>query len=168
MVKVAQSYEMVRNFNNFKSFYVCGEKLEALLVCAYVAPKNYFDYTYVSLENFFDLPPVDNIFGKNLVQSGQNPRKCWSKHDDTPPPPPPNVDGFATSLCTAQIIPMCITIIVLQICHQIQCHHHQVRIIGHHHLRNRSRLYSGRENLCNQNKDQYTSILGFLTGTTSW
>ena len=43
MVKVAQSYEMVRNFNNFKSFcYVCGEKLEALLVCAYVSPEKLF------------------------------------------------------------------------------------------------------------------------------
>ena len=28
--------------------------------------KIFFDYAYVSRENFFDLPPVDNIFGKNL------------------------------------------------------------------------------------------------------
>jgi hypothetical protein len=40
---------------------------------------------------------VRKIFFKllqNFFKLGQNPRKCWSKHDDTPP----NVDGFATSL----------------------------------------------------------------------
>jgi hypothetical protein len=31
MVEVAQSYEMVRNFNNFKAF-ACDEKLEVLLI----------------------------------------------------------------------------------------------------------------------------------------
>jgi hypothetical protein len=28
--------------------------------------KIFFDYAYVSPEHLFDLPPVDNIFGKNL------------------------------------------------------------------------------------------------------
>jgi uncharacterized protein Usg len=33
MVEVAQSYEMVRNFNNFKAFVMFAvEKLEALLI----------------------------------------------------------------------------------------------------------------------------------------
>jgi hypothetical protein len=31
MVEVVKSYEMVRNFNNFKSFsYVCGEKIGSI------------------------------------------------------------------------------------------------------------------------------------------
>ena len=78
MVEVAQSYEMVRNF---KAFVMC-----CLLL---------FEYAYVSPENFSDLPPRQH-FREKFVRLGQNPRKCWSKHDDTPPPP--NVDGFTTSL----------------------------------------------------------------------
>ena len=59
--------------------------------------KNFFDYAYVSPEYFFDLPPTRRQqFQEIFLRLGQNPRKCWSKHDDTPPPP--NVDGFATSL----------------------------------------------------------------------
>jgi hypothetical protein len=61
--------------------------------------KNYFDY--ISPENVFDLPPVDNISGKifyDLVKIlgkvGQN-----MTTPPPPPPPPPNVDGFTTSLC---------------------------------------------------------------------
>jgi hypothetical protein len=57
----------------------------------------FFDHAYVSPENFFDLPP-STTFREKFVRLGQNPRKCSSKHDDTPPPP--NVDGFATSLAT--------------------------------------------------------------------
>jgi hypothetical protein len=52
--------------------------------------KNFFDYAYVSPENFFYLPPPPprrQHFREKFVRLGQNPRKCWSKHDDTPPPP---------------------------------------------------------------------------------
>jgi uncharacterized protein Usg len=63
MVEVAQSYEMVRNFNNFKAFVMFAvKKLEGLLIL---------------VEKFWE----------NFVRLGQNPRKCWSKHDDTPPTP---------------------------------------------------------------------------------
>ena len=49
MTEVAQSYEMVRNFNNFKAFAMFAVKtLEALLFWS----KN-LEYAYVSLENFF-------------------------------------------------------------------------------------------------------------------
>ena len=59
--------------------------------------KIFFDYSYVSPENFFDLTsPRRQHFQEIFLRLGQNPRKGWSKHDDTPPPP--NVDGFATSL----------------------------------------------------------------------
>ena len=57
--------------------------------------KNFFDYAYVSPENFFDLtsPPPSGKFFFDLVKIlgnvGQNM---------TTPPPPPNVDCFATSL----------------------------------------------------------------------
>jgi hypothetical protein len=61
--------------------------------------KKFFDYAYVSTENFSDPsppPPVDNISGKNLrdlVKILGNVGQTM-----TTPPPPPNVDGFATSL----------------------------------------------------------------------
>ena len=52
MAKVAQSYEMVRNFNNFKAFVMFAvKKLEVLLILvenAYVSA----EYAYVSAENF--------------------------------------------------------------------------------------------------------------------
>jgi hypothetical protein len=57
--------------------------------------KNFFDYAYVSPENFLDLPPVDNIFRKifyDLVKILGNVGQNMTT------PPPPNVDGFATSL----------------------------------------------------------------------
>jgi hypothetical protein len=67
MVEVAQSYEMVCNFNNFKAF--------VMVVC----------FCFV-LQIFLTSPP-DNIFGKNLYDLvkilgnvGQNMT--------TPPPPP--------------------------------------------------------------------------------
>jgi hypothetical protein len=67
MVEVAQSYEMVRNFNNFKGFVMFAVKNWKPCLCVLMlALKIFFDYTYVSRENFFDLPPVNNIFGKNL------------------------------------------------------------------------------------------------------
>jgi hypothetical protein len=69
MVEFAQSYdsEMVRNFNNFKAFVM-------------------FDYAYISPENFLaSPPPFRQHFREKFVRPGQNPRKCWSKHDDTPP-----------------------------------------------------------------------------------
>ena len=53
MTKVAQSYEMVRNFNNFKAFVMFAvKKLEVLLILvenAYVSA----EYVYVSTEKFF-------------------------------------------------------------------------------------------------------------------
>jgi hypothetical protein len=53
MTKVAQSYEMVRNFNNFKAFVMFAvKKLEVLLILvenAYVSA----EYVYVSTEIFF-------------------------------------------------------------------------------------------------------------------
>jgi hypothetical protein len=73
MVEVAQRYEMVRNFKAFVMFAL--KKLEAL------------KKIFLHRQNL----------GRKFVRLGQNPRKCWSKHDDTPPPPP-NVVGFATSL----------------------------------------------------------------------
>ena len=39
-------------------------------------------------KNFFDLPPpIRQYFREKVVRFGQNPSKCWSKHDDTPLPP---------------------------------------------------------------------------------
>jgi hypothetical protein len=68
-IKVAQSYEMVRNFNNFKAFVMFAvKKLEALLIM------------------FFLPPPRRQHFREKFVRLGQNPRKCWSKHDDRSPP----------------------------------------------------------------------------------
>ena len=72
MVEVAQSYEMVRNFNNWKGFVMfAAKKLEA-----------FFDYAYVGPENFFDLrssppppPPRRQHFREKFVRLGQNPRK---------------------------------------------------------------------------------------------
>ena len=97
---------MVRNFNNLKAFVMFLVKNWKPCLSW---PKN-FEYAYVSPENSFRLQmlilvrkifltsPRQHFRGK-FVRPGQNPRKCWSKHDDTPPPPPPpNVDGFATSL----------------------------------------------------------------------
>ena len=63
--------------------------------------KNVFDYAYVSPEIFLTSPPHPppppslprrQHFQEKFFRLGQNPRKCWSRHDDTPPPPP-NVDG---------------------------------------------------------------------------
>jgi hypothetical protein len=108
---VAQSYEIVRNFNNFKafvmfavkkigSFVYFGRKIFNMLM---LVRKIFFEYAYVSPENFFDLPPVDNIFGKNLYDLvkilGNVGQNMTTPH---PPPPPPNVDGFATSLPAMQ------------------------------------------------------------------
>jgi hypothetical protein len=52
--------------------------------------KIFLDCPYVSAENFFDPPPAlprRQHFREKFVRLGQNPRKCWSKHDDPPPPP---------------------------------------------------------------------------------
>jgi hypothetical protein len=94
MVEVAQSYETVCNFNNFKAFVMfavkkigslayLGRKLLNILM---LVRKHFFDCAYVSPENFLTSPPPPSHthFRERL---GQNPRKCWSKHDDTPPPP---------------------------------------------------------------------------------
>jgi hypothetical protein len=80
MTKVAQSYEMVRNFNNFKAFVMFAvKKLEVLLILvenAYVSA----EYAYVSAEKFLltmltlvrkiflTPPPVGNV-GHTVVQS---------------------------------------------------------------------------------------------------
>jgi hypothetical protein len=49
--------------------------------------KIFFDYAYVSPENFSDLSPSPRRqhFPEKFARLGQNPRKCWSNHDDTPP-----------------------------------------------------------------------------------
>ena len=71
MAEVAQSYEMVRNFNNFKAFVMFAvKKLEALLM---LLGKIFLDYAYVTPENFFDL---------------------------TPPLPPPPSTTFSGKICT--------------------------------------------------------------------
>jgi hypothetical protein len=59
--------------------------------------KKFFDYAYVSPENFLDLlsppppppppPPRRQHFREIFVRLGQNRGKCWSKHDDPPAPP---------------------------------------------------------------------------------
>jgi hypothetical protein len=83
MVEVAQSYEMVRNFNNFKAFVMFAVNMLMLV------RESFFDYAYVSRENFLWPRPRRQNFREKFVRLGQNPRKCWSKHDDIPPPPPP-------------------------------------------------------------------------------
>jgi hypothetical protein len=61
--------------------------------------KIFFDYACVSPENFFDLPSVDNIFGKNLYDLVKILGNVGQNMTTPPhPSPPPNVDGFATSL----------------------------------------------------------------------
>jgi hypothetical protein len=59
---------------------------------AYVSPENFFWLCMLMLvgKNVFDLPPPPprrQHFREKFVPLGQNPRKCWSKHDDTPHPP---------------------------------------------------------------------------------
>ena len=55
MVEVAQSYEMVRNFNNFKAsvMFAVKKNLNVLMLVR----KIFFAYAYVSPENVFDSPP---------------------------------------------------------------------------------------------------------------
>jgi hypothetical protein len=99
MVEVAESYEMVRNFNNFKAFVMfavknwkpCLSWSENVADMLMSVRKIFYDYAYISQENFFDLfpsppppPPRRQHFRGEIVRLGQNPRKCWSKHDDTP------------------------------------------------------------------------------------
>jgi hypothetical protein len=62
MVEVAQSHEMVRNF---KAFVVCGEKIGSLaylgrkiLNMLMLVRKHFFDYAYVSPENFLTPPHI--------------------------------------------------------------------------------------------------------------
>jgi hypothetical protein len=75
MVEVAQNYEMVGNFNNFKAFVMFAVKI-------------FFDYAYVSHENVFDLaPPPPPPPLPSTTFSG---KICMTS--------PPNVDGFTTSL----------------------------------------------------------------------
>jgi hypothetical protein len=84
MVEVAESYEIVGNFNNFKAFVMFAvKKLEAFLILV----EKCSIYLINMLKNFFDPPPPRPHFREKFVLLGQNPRKCWSKHDDTPPPP---------------------------------------------------------------------------------
>jgi hypothetical protein len=60
--------------------------------------KNFFDYAYVSPENFLDLPPpATTIFRKNFYDLGKILGNV-SQNMTTPP----NVDGFATSTNTTQ------------------------------------------------------------------
>ena len=95
MVEVCPSYEMVRNFKafvmfavkNIGSFAYLGRKMLNMLI---LVRKIFFEYVYVRPENFFDLtppppPPHRQHVREKFVGLGQNSRKCWSKHDDTPP-----------------------------------------------------------------------------------
>jgi hypothetical protein len=98
MVEVAKSYEMVRNFNNFKAFVMFAvKKMEALLIlvgkcCSYanVSPEKNFMTVLMLVRKIFltspppPPPPRRQHFRGKIVRPGQNPRKCWSKHDDTP------------------------------------------------------------------------------------
>ena len=61
--------------------------LKLLLLCVMWVRKNFFDYAYVSPENFFDPPPRFDDLVKILGNVGQSMTT-----------PPPNVYGFATSL----------------------------------------------------------------------
>jgi hypothetical protein len=71
MVEVAQSYEMVRNFNNFKGF-VCDEKLEVLLILVEKCLNCLCQY------------------GKNVLTMLMLVRKIFlTSHPPPPPPPPP-------------------------------------------------------------------------------
>jgi hypothetical protein len=49
--------------------------------------KNYFDY--ISPENVFDLPPVDNISGKIFYDLVKILGKVGQNMTTPPPPPPP-------------------------------------------------------------------------------
>jgi hypothetical protein len=60
MVEIAQSYEMVRNFNNFKAFVTFAMKIGSfahldrkILNFLMLVRKNIFDIVYVSPEKFF-------------------------------------------------------------------------------------------------------------------
>jgi hypothetical protein len=57
MVEVAQSYEMVRNFNNFKAFVTFAMKKFSLNSLMLVR-KSFFDYAYVSPMTVTDLLQV--------------------------------------------------------------------------------------------------------------
>jgi hypothetical protein len=85
MVEVAESYEMVRNFNNFKVLLILVYKF---WICLCSSGK--FFLTMLMLVRKLPLPPPRRQhFQEKCLRLGQNPRKCWSKHDDTSPPPPP-------------------------------------------------------------------------------
>ena len=91
MVEVGQSYEMVRNFNNFKAFVMFAVKnwkpclpWSKKFQYAYVSPENFFLSMFMLVGKFFltmlmlvrkifspSPPPIDNIFGKNCM--------TWSK-----------------------------------------------------------------------------------------
>jgi hypothetical protein len=83
MVEVSQSYEMVRNVNNFcsswsKNFefaYVVPEKV--FLTMLMLVRKNFFDLTpapaNIFRKNFYDLVKIIGNVGQNMT---------------TPPPPP--------------------------------------------------------------------------------
>ena len=89
MVEVAESYEMVRNFNNFKVLLILVYEFGF----AYVRPEKFLLTMLMLVRKIFlnspSSPPRRQHFQEKFLRLGQNPRKCWSKHDDTPPPPPP-------------------------------------------------------------------------------
>jgi hypothetical protein len=63
---------------------------------AYVRPETIFLSMFMLDWKIFLTSPRRQHVREKFVRLGQNPRKCWSKHDE----PPPNVDGYATSLHT--------------------------------------------------------------------
>jgi hypothetical protein len=69
MVEVAESYEIVGNFNNFKAFVMFAvKKLEAFLILV----EKCSIYLINMLKNFFDPPPPSTTFSGKICTT-------WSK-----------------------------------------------------------------------------------------
>jgi hypothetical protein len=73
---------------------------DKMVLSMFMLVRKFFLTMLMLVRKIFFTSPRQQHFREKFVWLGQNPRNCWSKHDDTPPPPPPppNVDGFATSL----------------------------------------------------------------------
>jgi hypothetical protein len=85
MVEVAESYEIVGNFNNFKAFVMFAvKKLEAFLILV----EKCSIYLINMLKNFFDPPPPRQHFREKFVLYLVKILGNVGQNMTTPPPPP--------------------------------------------------------------------------------
>ena len=95
MTEVAQSYEIVRNFNNLKAFVMFAvKKLETLLIlvqkfriCLYMLVTGKMFFTMLMLVRKIFLTSL--IFGKNLHDLVKILGNVGQTMTTPPPPPPP-------------------------------------------------------------------------------